>query len=575
MQGVVAEVDPSDEASPTCFEKLLDLLEKPRYSKSSANLEQLLILLELAVSPLSHLSKHGEDDIEVSQKEIDSAAASGKEWVDVPKIVVSQERLQLLCSILRMETCRDVAFTKVNTIVRRLCRIDANRGYVLSELASVAHALGADAVRDLKALNIRMSDAVALNKQQNPKDAEANGSEDASSDTRKKSPIMKGSASSSVAVSTSTSELKLLRVLQTLQALCADTSDEAKKSDGTPAVTEELIHLLRAMDLDDLWEELTACLKVVQVLEGVKSVDDEEEKKMDDAAANNNDGDDENGPGGKKLQNGVAGLLTRFLPSIEAFFVANLGTSQNGDKGGKDSEELGSPASSSENKGKGDANSSGASSDGGNRLVEFVTSNKVLLNALVRNNPGLLDKGLRALVQVPRCRMLLDFDVKRHWFKTQVRRLRQHASRRHGSLRLHIRRRHVFEDAYHQLRLRNADEMRGRLHITFRNEEGVDAGGLSREFFGILAKEIFNPNYALFTSTEDGCTFQPNPNSSINPDHLSYFRFVGRIVGKAVADGYLLDAHFTRSLYKHMLGIKVSCAVFLYFFLNLVLFILN
>ncbi len=161
-------------------------------------------------------------------------------------------------------------------------------------------------------------------------------------------------------------------------------------------------------------------------------------------------------------------------------------------------------------------------------------------------------------MQVPRCRALLDFDVKRHWFKTQVRRLRQQASRRHGSLRLSIRRKYVFEDAYHQLRLRNADEMRGRLHITFRNEEGVDAGGLSREFFGILAKEIFNPNYALFTSTEDGCTFQPNPNSSINPDNLSYFRFVGRIVGKAVSDGFLLDAHFTRSLYKHMLGQKVS-----------------
>jgi E3 ubiquitin-protein ligase HUWE1 len=86
----------------------------------------------------------------------------------------------------------------------------------------------------------------------------------------------------------------------------------------------------------------------------------------------------------------------------------------------------------------------------------------------------------------------------------------------------------------------------------------VDAGGLSREFFAILAKEMFNPNYALFMSTEDGCTFQPNPNSSINLDDLNYFRFVGRIVGKAVTDGFLLDAHFTRSLYKHMLGIKVK-----------------
>jgi hypothetical protein len=51
-------------------------------------------------------------------------------------------------------------------------------------------------------------------------------------------------------------------------------------------------------------------------------------------------------------------------------------------------------------------------------------------------------------------------------------------------------------------------------------------------------------------ATEDGCTFQPNPNSNINPDHLSYFWFVGRIIGKAVADGFLLGAHFTCSLYK-------------------------
>ena len=65
---------------------------------------------------------------------------------------------------------------------------------------------------------------------------------------------------------------------------------------------------------------------------------------------------------------------------------------------------------------------------------------------------------------------------------------------------------------------------------------------------------MFNPGYALFTSTEDGCTFQPNLNSYINPEHLNYFRFVGKVIGKAVADGFLLDAHFTRSLYKHMLG---------------------
>ena len=281
-------------------------------------------------------------------------------------------------------------------------------------------------------------------------------------------------------------------------------------------------------------------MKVVQVLEGVSI---EEDADKDGEENNTDDGGDENETGGKKkLENSVAGLLTRFLPSIEAFFVANGCFKRDLKEGKTDIEDQDL------------ANAQTTHLVGGKKLFDFVESNKVLLNALVRNNSGLLEKGLKALIQLPRCRMLLDFDVKRHWFKLQVRRLRQQANRRYGSIRLHIRRDHVFEDAYHQLCLRNAEEMRGRLHITFRNEQGVDAGGLSREFFGILAKEIFNPNYALFTSTEDGCTFQPNPNSNVNPDHLSYFRFVGRIVGKAVADGYLLDSHFTRSLYKHMLG---------------------
>mmetsp|Transcript_9714 Transcript_9714/g.19497 ORF Transcript_9714/g.19497 Transcript_9714/m.19497 type:complete len:1063 (+) Transcript_9714:3-3191(+) len=514
--------------APTGFESLLDLLEKPRYSKSSTNLEQLLNLLEFVVGPLSHIPKHGEESIEVSQKDIDEAALQGKEWVDVPRVVVSQERLQLLCSILRMEICKDTAFAKVNAIARRLCRVDSNRGYVLTELASVARALGIDATRDLTALNIRISATIDQNQDYPPKTAK-NGSGNSS--------IGRG-ASTSVAVSTSTSELKLLRVLQTLQSLCTETSGDGslKRNEGV-VVTEELVQLLDAMNLDNLWSELTSCLKVVQVLEGV-NIEEEADKDVDE---NNSDevGDEVETGGKKKLENGVAGLLTRFLPSIEAFFVANgcftrvLKDAQNQDS----------------------TNDTHITNlVGGKTLFDFVEANKVLLNALVRNNSSLLEKGLKALIQLPRCRMLLDFDVKRHWFKLQVRRLRQQANRRYGSIRLHIRRDYVFEDAYLQLSPRNSEEMRGRLHITFRNEQGVDAGGLSREFYGILAKEIFNPNYALFTSTEDGCTFQPNPNSSVNPDHLSYFRFVGRIVGKAVADGYLLDSHFTRSLYKHMLG---------------------
>mmetsp|Transcript_10348 Transcript_10348/g.20954 ORF Transcript_10348/g.20954 Transcript_10348/m.20954 type:complete len:1614 (-) Transcript_10348:51-4892(-) len=513
----------------TVFDRLLDLLAMPAFYKSAANLDHLLTLLESVVSPLSHLPKGKDEEVaEISEKDVEAATAAGKTYADVPRVVVNQSRLKRLCSILRMETCRDIAFTKVNTIIRRLCRIEENRGYVLEELASVAHGLGTDAVRDLRSLRIRMEQTTA----------KKNGAEMTAGPTTENGSPVPGSAATSVALSTSTSELKLLRVLQALHSLCTDPGEEmsGKKHDTSIIVTEELLHLLRQMQFDELWTELSACLKVVHVLEGVPHVDEEE--------GDGDEGDDGSGDGvdrgGRKLRNSSAGLLARFLPSIEAFLIANASATRSGDQDeALEGEEL-----------------APEHLVGGKRLIEFVSSNRVLLNALVRNNASLLDKGLRALVQVPKCRQFLEFDVKRSWFKAQMRRLRQHASRRHGSLRLHIKRDRVFQEAYNYLRLRNAEEMRGRLHVTFQNEEGVDAGGLSREFFAILAKEMFNPNYALFTATEDGCTFQPNQNSGINPDHLSFFRFVGRIVGKALADGYLLDAHFTRSLYKHMLGMQ-------------------
>jgi E3 ubiquitin-protein ligase HUWE1 len=340
--------------------------------------------------------------------------------------------------------------------------------------------------------------------------------------------------------------MKLLRVLQTIQNLFSAQDNESSGNQYDASAVGELSKIFEGILLDSLWEQLGLCLRTVSALEGVRN--SEQTEDLDDEELG------DNLSGKKKVRNNVAGLMTRFLPIVEAFFVVHSASppsphcDDNSTSRGSDdmkththeNHSLHDPAAHS-NK----------------RLIEFVSSNKVLLNAILRNNQGLLDKGLRSMVQVPQCRNFLDFDVKRLWFKSQVKRLRQQANRRYGSLKLNIRRQNVFEDAYHQLRLRNADEMRGKLHVSFRHEEGVDAGGLSREFFSILAKEMFNPNYALFTSTEDGCTFQPNMHSSINPDHLSYFRFVGRIVGKAILDGYLLDAHFTRSLYKHMLGLKV------------------
>ena len=193
------------------------------------------------------------------------------------------------------------------------------------------------------------------------------------------------------------------------------------------------------------------------------------------------------------------------------------------------------------------------SNDEGGAFVKFCETHRTLINAYVRQAKA-LEGPLEPLARVPR---LLDFDNKRAFFRHRVR---QHAAgERGGTLRVNVRRAFVLEDSFHQLRMRTPAEMRGKLQVQFAGEEGIDAGGLTREWFGCLCKEIFKANYALFSSSSAaGTTFQPNPLSYVNSEHLSYFKFVGRIVGKAIYDGHLMDAHFTRSFYKHMLGMPMT-----------------
>jgi E3 ubiquitin-protein ligase NEDD4 len=82
-----------------------------------------------------------------------------------------------------------------------------------------------------------------------------------------------------------------------------------------------------------------------------------------------------------------------------------------------------------------------------------------------------------------------------------------------------------------------------------------------REGFFLLSHEIFNPSYGLFEySTHDNYTLQINPASGINPDHLSYFKFIGRCLGLAIFHRRFLDAYFVPSFYKMILGKAMALA---------------
>ena len=148
---------------------------------------------------------------------------------------------------------------------------------------------------------------------------------------------------------------------------------------------------------------------------------------------------------------------------------------------------------------------------------------------------------------------VLDFDIKRRYFRQELEQMDE--GLRRDDVVLHLKRDHIFEDSFREFYRRSAEELKGNLYIQFEGEEGQDVGGLLREWYLIIARKMFDQNYALFATTPgDRVTYMPNPSSHVNPNHLNYFKFIGRVIAKAIYDNKLLECYFTRSFYKHILG---------------------
>lgn len=147
-----------------------------------------------------------------------------------------------------------------------------------------------------------------------------------------------------------------------------------------------------------------------------------------------------------------------------------------------------------------------------------------------------------------------DFQRKLTYFRSQPEmRLRK------GKVNIDIRRESVFEDSYDRIMKLSGEELKQRLNIRFDGEEGLDYGGVAREFFFLLSHEIFSPAYCLFEySSHANYTLQISPRSNINPEHLDYFRFIGRVIGLAIFHQKFVDAFFVSSFYKQILGMEIN-----------------
>ncbi|KAI1173049.1 hypothetical protein F4777DRAFT_581340 [Nemania sp. FL0916] len=305
---------------------------------------------------------------------------------------------------------------------------------------------------------------------------------------------------------------KLLRVLTALDHLFAQKKPEAAGATGIEETKKQdlLSTLYRNPTFNALWEKLSACLSAIRQRESLLNV------------------------------------ATILLPLIEALMVVCKDSAQ-------------AEASLSTNQTPKDMvlSSPQPESRMAGLFFTFTEDHRRILNELVRNNPSLMKGTFSHLVKNPK---VLEFDNKRNWFNRSVHNKQQTNHRPFPTLQLQVRRDNVFHDSFKSLYFKSGDEMKfSKLNIRFHGEEGVDAGGVTREWFQVLTRQMFDANYALFVPvSSDRTTFHPNKLSGINDEHLLFFKFIGRIIGKALYEGRLLDCYFSRAVYKRILGKPVS-----------------
>jgi E3 ubiquitin-protein ligase HUWE1 len=112
-------------------------------------------------------------------------------------------------------------------------------------------------------------------------------------------------------------------------------------------------------------------------------------------------------------------------------------------------------------------------------FVKFTDNHRKILNTIIRANPALMSGSFALLVENPR---VLDFTNKRAYFAQQLRR-RPNKEAPH-TLQVNVRRQQIFEDSFSKFMRWTPEQIKyGKLNCRFWDEPGIDAGGVSREWF--------------------------------------------------------------------------------------------
>ena len=121
-----------------------------------------------------------------------------------------------------------------------------------------------------------------------------------------------------------------------------------------------------------------------------------------------------------------------------------------------------------------------------------------------------------------------------------------------------VHRSRIVEDGYRQLTSLSSQAIKGIIRVKFINlqgldEAGIDQDGVFKEFLEETIKKVFDPSLNLFVTTPEERLY-PSPLSHLTDNHLDLFEFVGKMIGKAVYEGIVVDVPFASFFLTQILG---------------------
>ena len=115
-------------------------------------------------------------------------------------------------------------------------------------------------------------------------------------------------------------------------------------------------------------------------------------------------------------------------------------------------------------------------------------------------------------------------------------------------LQVKVHRNMILMDSMNELM--HAQGLKNPIKVKFIDEPGDDLGGVKKEYFQLLVKEIFDPHMDMFLTKNNNKHHWFN---GMSFESLQMFEFAGLVVGLSIYNGTMLDLKFPRLVYKKLL----------------------